>query len=242
VRVEQQPAFVLHARPWRETSLILEALTRDHGRVGLIARGVRRERARLPRALLQPLTPVRLDWSGRGELATLTAADAAGPMLPLAGTPLLCALYLNELVMRLVPRHDPHPELFGDYVIAIERLAGNEDPAWTLRRFERDLMGHLGYGMLLDADADSGEPVVPANVYAYRLDAGPVPWRGPADGLKLSGAALLALAEDRLPAQADLVALRRLMRALISHRLEGQTLRAWNMLGDGFNAPAPADS
>jgi DNA repair protein RecO (recombination protein O) len=230
MRVEQQPGFVLHARAWRETSLLLEILSRDHGRVGVVARGVRGARARTPRSVLQPLAPLLLGWSGQGELATLTHAEA-GAALSLSGESLMCALYLNELVTRLLPRNDPHPELFGDYTQTLARLAQAQPAAWTLRRFERDLLAHLGCGIVLDAEAESGAPLDPAGNYAYRPDAGPVPWRGVSDGLRLRGSALLALAQDHAPDAQDLLALRRLMRALITHHLDGPGLRAWAMFG-----------
>jgi DNA repair protein RecO (recombination protein O) len=232
MRIEQQPGFILHSRAWRETSMLLEVLSRDHGRLGLVARGVRRERSRTPRALLQPLTPVRLSWSGRGELATLIGIDAAGSTFPLAGENLLCALYLNELISRLLPRHDPHQDLFAAYIDTLDRLARGDSPSWTLRRFERDLLAHLGYGLQLEAEAETGHVLERDRCYGYSLDFGPIPWRGTGDGLKLRGAALLALAQDQMPEAEDLAALRRLMRALIAHRLDGVGLRAWGMLGD----------
>jgi len=239
MRIEQQPGFVLHARPWRETSLLLELLSRDHGRVGLVARGVRGARSRLSRSVLQPLTPLLVGWSGAGELATLTAAEAAGAPLAMSGEALLCALYVNELVARLVPRNDAHAEVFDAYLAALTRLAGSDTPAWTLRRFERDLLAQLGYGAVLDSEAESGVALAPDNHYAYRLDSGPVPWRGAEDGLRLRGSALLALAQDRQPPVDDLRALRRLMRALIAHHLGGKDLQAWSL----FHAsPPPADS
>jgi DNA repair protein RecO (recombination protein O) len=232
MRIEHQPAFVLHARAYRETSLLLECLTQDYGRVGLVARGVRRERSRTPRALLQPLIPIRLGWSGRGELATLTQVEAAASGVSLAGDALLCALYLNELVLRLTARQDAHPRLFADYAETLSRLETDATPAWTLRRFERDLLAHLGYGLVLDVEGDSGLPLDPAAGYAYRHEQGPVPWRDPRDGLRVRGAALLALAQDVMPASEDLPPLRRLMRAAISAHLEGGELRAWSMLGE----------
>ena len=231
MRVEQQPGFVLHARAWRETSLLLEVLSRDHGRVGLVARGVRSARARASRNLLQPLTPLSLSWSGSGELATLASAEAVGAPLLLAGESLLCALYLNELVARLLPRNDALPQVFDAYAEALTRLAQASAPAWTLRRFERDLLGHLGYGVVLDSEAESGSPLRADGSYAYRTDAGPVPWHGVADGLRVRGSALLALANDRMPDAEDLQALRRLMRALITHHLDGAPLRAWTLFG-----------
>ncbi len=244
MRVDQQPAFVLHARPWRETSLIIEALTRDYGRVGLVARGVRTARSRFARASLQPLTPVSLSWSGRGELSTLFAAEAAGAVLQASGETLLCALYLNELVARLVPRNDPHPEIFEDYFTTFARLAEVNAPAWTLRRFERDLLAHLGYGLVLEGEAETGEALQPELDYAYRFEHGPVPWQRTEDGLKLRGSALLALSQDREPTDAeDMASLRRLLRALISRQLDGAELRAWNLFGSLRSAtsamPAP---
>ena len=229
MRVEQQPGFVLHARAWRETSLLLEVLSRDHGRVGLVARGVRGARSRTPRALLQPVMPLILSWSGRGDLATLTAVEAAGAPLALSGEALLCALYLNELVVRLLTRHDPHPQLFADYLETLARLAREESAAWTLRRFERDLLAHMGYGLALATEAESGTAIDPTDVYAWHFESGVVPWRGATDGLKLPGSALLALAQDRQPDTADLATLRRLLRALIQRQLEGVPLRAWSL-------------
>ena len=216
--------------------MLLDVLSRDHGRVGLVARGVRSARTRTPRSLLQPFAPLQLSWSGRGELATMHAAEAAGAALPLAGEALLCALYLNELVVRLAPRGDPHPDTFAAYLDALARLAQGDSPAWALRRFERDLLGQLGYGLLLDAQADTGGPIEAAGEYAYLLEQGPVRWRGAGDGLKLRGAALLALARDEEPDSSDLPSLRRLLRALIAQRLDGTVLNAWNLLGGARSA------
>ncbi|MEP6483458.1 MAG: DNA repair protein RecO [Rudaea sp.] len=237
MRVDQQPAFVLHARAWRETSLLIEAITRDHGRVGLVARGVRTARSRFPRATLQPLTPLNLSWSGRGELSTLTGAEPAGAMLQTSGETLLCALYLNELVTRLVPRNDPHPGVFDDYLETFTRLAQQHAPAWTLRRFERDLLAHLGYGLVLDGEAETGELIDPSVDYAYRFEIGPVRWRRTEDGLKVRGSVLIALAADDPPAAPeDMATLRRLMRALIGRHLDGGELRAWSLFNDAPSA------
>jgi DNA repair protein RecO (recombination protein O) len=232
MRVEQQPAFVLHGRAYRETSLLLECFTRDHGRVGLIARGVRKEKSRLPRALLQPLTPISLAWSGSGELATLTAVEARADALVFVGEPLLCGLYLNELLLRLTVRQDAHAELFATYAQTLARLACGEAPAWTLRRFERDLLEHLGYGLNPAIDAQTGSAVDAAAVYGYRHELGPVPWSSNADGPRISGAALLALAADSKPADTELPSLRRWMRGVIAAHLDGTELQAWKLLSD----------
>ncbi|HET8940480.1 MAG TPA: DNA repair protein RecO [Rudaea sp.] len=237
MRIEQQPGFVLHAREWRETSLLLEVFSRDHGRIGLLARGVRAARSRAPRALLQPLTPLVLSWSGRGELATLSSVESAGMPLACTGETLLCALYLNELLTRMLTRHDPHPNLFSNYVTTLARLAHGEPTAWTLRRFERDLLAYLGYGLQLETEDDNGTKLDPTGAYAWHFDSGPVRWRTHADGLKVSGSALLALARDVQPSPQDMATLRRLMRAVIAHHLDGPGLRAWNMFaGNHFSA------
>lgn len=231
MRVEQQSAFILHARAWRETSLLLECLTREHGRVGLVARGVRRERTRIPRALLQPLVSLNLGWSGRGELATLNGIEADGLMPALAGQALLCALYVNELVLRLTLRHDPQPALYDAYVQTLARLADGEPSAWTLRRFERDLLTQLGYAPAFDLDGSSTTQVDPALDYGYRDDFGFVPWRHVGSGPKITGATLLAFASDCMPESKALPALRRLMRHLIARQLDGKELQAWKMMG-----------
>ena len=237
MRIDLQPAFILHGRPYRETSLLLESFTRDHGRVGLVARGVRKERSRVPRALLQPLTPINLSWTGNGELATLVSVEGRGTPMQLLGEALLCGLYLNELVLRMTQRSDPHPDLFEAYTDTLTRLATGESNAWTLRRFERDLLIHLGYGLLLATDAHSDAPLDPALDYAYHHEHGPIVWRGSGDGPKLRGATLLALSEDRKPPDAELPALRRWMRGAIAAHLEGADLRAWRLLGDAALRP-----
>ena len=158
MRIDQQPAFILHARPYRETSLLIEAFSRDFGRVGLVARGVRRERSRLPRGLLQPFQPLLLNWIARGELGSLTGAEAASRPLRLAGDVLFAAIYVNELVLRLSERNDPHDNAFAAYSQCLGRLADDSGIAWSLRRFERDFLADLGYALALTHTVD-GQPL-----------------------------------------------------------------------------------
>ena len=148
MRIEDQPAFILHARAWRETSLLIEAFTRDHGRVGLVARGVRSAKSRFARATLQPLQPLLIGWSARGELGTLTSVEQTGSPWRLSGDALFAGMYINELVLRVSSRNDPHRDAFGAYTECLGRLAENDDIAWTLRRFERDLLADLGYALM----------------------------------------------------------------------------------------------
>ncbi|URL59910.1 DNA repair protein RecO [Luteibacter flocculans] len=229
MRVEQQPAFVLHARPYRETSLLMECLTRDHGRIGVVARGVRKERARLQRAQLEPFQRLELDLLLKGELATLRSAEPSGAAMRLVGDAGLAGLYLNELVVRLTGRQDPNADLFERYELTLRRMAAREPLAWTLRRFERDMLDSLGYALQLDVDASDGEPLDPDAAYFYDPEAGAVPGRA-GDARSVRGRDLLALAEDRSPDSAGLASLRRMMRQVIAFHLGGGELRAWRVL------------
>ncbi len=229
MRIEQQPAYVLHARPYRETSLLLECLTRDHGRLGVVARGVRGERARLRRAQLEPFQPLAMDLMLRGEMATLTAIDAVAMPLRLAGDSGLAGLYLNELVVRLTERQDPFPTLFDAYAQTLLRLGNGESLAWSLRRFERDLLDALGYGLQLQYDSDSGEPLLPDAFYRYLVEQGAVRCAA-SDAHALRGSDLLALDDDCMPDNAGLKSLRDMMREIIRFHLGGGELRAWRVL------------
>jgi DNA repair protein RecO (recombination protein O) len=236
--LDQQPAYVLHARPYRETSLLLECLTRDHGRIGVVARGVRRERARLQRAQLEPFQPLALDLLLRGELATLRGAEPAGAPRRLTGDAGLAGLYLNELVVRLTGRQDPMPDLFAAYARTLPRLAEPGTLAWQLRRFERDLLMAIGYALQLEAEADSGEPLAPEGSYRYQVEHGPVACPAGAPRA-IRGADLLALAADQCPDAAGLAALRRLMREVIRFHLGGGELHAWRVLATAMSRRQP---
>ncbi len=229
MRLEQQPAYVLHARPYRETSLLLECLTREHGRLGVVARGVRGERARLRRAQLEPMQLLALDLLLRGEMATLTGVETVGTPLRLIGDAGLAGLYLNELVVRMTGRQDPFPALFDAYGQTLARLGADEPLAWSLRRFERDLLQAIGYGLQLQHDAESGGPLVPDAHYRYVVEQGAV--RCTANNTHaMRGSDLLALEQDRMPDSSGLKSLRDMMREVIRFHLGGGELRAWRVL------------
>lgn len=238
LRVTAQPACVLHVRPWRETSLLLECLSRDHGRVGLLARGTRSARGRLRRALLEPFQDLELDFSGRGELRSLARAEPAAPPRRFTGDALYAGLYLNELLVRLLPRDDAQPGLLARYRAALDALAADDEVGWTLRRFERDLLAALGYALELGREGDSGLPLEPETEYVYVPEHGPQRWTGQG-GLRLRGADLLALADDRRPDAAAGQRLRRLLRQLIRWHLPGTDLRSWAMLAGSGRRAAP---
>lgn len=231
--MDLQPAYILHARAYRETSLLLDAFTRDHGRVGLIARGVRGARGQATRAVLQPLQPLLLAWRGQGELWTLSASEPAGAALALRGDALLSGFYLNELLMRLLPRHDPQVALFWRYAACVNALAAGEPAGWQLRRFERDLLDAVGYGLELSSDAQDGEPLRAEQRYRFDPESGPSRVHGEhANSGSISGAALIALRDDVAPGAVELRELRRLMRGVLLHHLGGRELRSWQVLAD----------
>ena len=219
-RVDNASGYVLHSRPWRETSLIVEAFTREHGRVGLVARGVRQARSRF-RGLLLPFRQLLLSWSGRGELPTLTGVDVEGPVRALRGRALFSGFYLNELLLKLLPRDDAHPALFEDYRRAVEDLGGDGVVDGVLRTFEKGLLDALGYGPTLDRAADTGDPVSPDRRYRYVPERGPVESSEADEGPVVSGRTLLALAGGRLDRGDDRerTEARRLMRAILAPHL-----------------------
>ncbi len=229
MRLTQQPACILHVRPWRETSLLLECLSRDHGRIGLVARGARSGRGRLSRAGLEPFQDLEIDCSGRGELLSLSRAEPVAQPRWFSGDGLYSGLYLNELLVRMLARQDPHPGLLQRYRQALDALAQGDDIAWNLRRFERDLMAMLGYALELRFEADSDEALDPERDYIYIPEQGPVVWHGQ-DGLRLRGADLLDFGLDQRPADSAMVALRKLMRHLIRWHSQGGDLRSWRVL------------
>jgi DNA repair protein RecO (recombination protein O) len=238
--VSLELGYVLHARPWRETSLLLECLTAEHGRIGLIARGVRGAHTPTARADLQPLRRLRLSYSRQGELGRLHAAELVA-LHALGGEALLAALYVNELLVRLLPREDAHARLFAQYATLLAQLEGVRASAWLLRRFERDLLDALGYAPLLDREAETGAPVQAGLRYVYAPERGPLRWQAQSDGAALRGSALLALARDQMPDAQDLRDLRRLLRALISAHLGGRDLASWSLAGLARARPRAAD-
>jgi len=240
VRLSQQPAFVLHARPWRETSLLLELFTRDQGRVGAVARGVRGPRKQPLRAALQPFVPIAVDYAQRGELAQLNGAEPRAGAAVLVGDRLMAGLYLNELVLRLLPRGDAHAALFERYAHALTELAGAGSLAWCLRRFERDLLEQLGFAPPWREDS-AGASIAPDARYRLDAESGPLPVV--VGGV--SGVALLALVHDIEPDSGALRELRDALRQVIATHLDGRPLKSWGLLArlpSSRVAPADPDS
>lgn len=234
MRYTAEPAHVLHVRRWRETSLLVEALSAHHGRIGLVARGVQGPKRQALRAALQPLQHVRLEAVQRGELAWLTSAEPIDHAPRLAGEATLAAFYVGELVLRLAPRQDPHPQLYAAFGRVRERLREDQPLAWILRRFERDLLDALGVGFELSVDGD-GAPLDPAARYRLDPEHGPRRVRDlrPGDaGPGATGRGLLALAGDAMPAHEDMPGLRRALREVLAHHLGGRGLKSWELMGE----------
>lgn len=236
MRVQQQPGFVLHQHPYSETSLLLEVFTPDHGRVGLLAKGARRPGNR-SRGVLKPFQPLLLGWSGRGELPVLTGAEAQETALTLAGRALYCGFYVNELLVRLLHRHDPHPRLYQAYQTCLGGLgvAGDES---ILRLFEKRLLQELGYGLVLDRDIGDNSPIAPEAMYDYILDRGPLRLHPQlntrAEGVRVRGSSLIALARDEINGSAARRDVKALMRAALAHHLGDRPLMSRQL----FRRPA----
>lgn len=228
MRIEDAPAIILHRRPWRETSAMLEAFSRDHGRVGLIARGARRNKARW-RGVLEPLTTVRLSWTGRGELFTLTGAEAQGSR-QLTGNRLLSGFYACELVLRLTAREDPHADLYASLQALLDALANGAPGVVALRFFERDLLDATGYGLALTHDVATGAPVDADTLYAWHPQRGLYAGQADAQAVAIAGSALLGLAAGRFDSRADIHAARRLLGAVIASHLGGRPLKTLQTL------------
>lgn len=223
---------MLHSYPYSETSLLLEVFSRAHGRVPILAKGARRPRSNL-RGMLMAFQPLSIGWSGRGEVRTLNGCEWSGGQPLLSGDALLCGFYLNELLLRLMAREDPHEILFDHYAEALRGLAENagegSDRARALRAFETALLKELGYAVMLDREAGGSVPIDPQRDYFYEPERGPVPvFRVEEAGGKpvFSGRTLLAIAQENFGDAAVLPQYKQLMRLLINHRLDKQPLHS----------------
>ena len=228
MRYHQQPAFILHQHDYSETSLLLEVFTSAHGRIGLIAKGARRPSGRL-RGILKPFQRLSIGWSGKSELGVLTSAETEGPDFSLEGPALYCGFYMNEVLLRLLHRHDAHSALFEAYASTLRRLRHDTSNEPVLRVFEKHLLRELGYGLVLDQDIQDRAPVDPEAMYDYVLDRGPVRLTHPElnipiVGIRVRGASLLALAQESFSDPATLRDAKALMRAALSRHLGDKPL------------------
>jgi DNA repair protein RecO (recombination protein O) len=228
---DAEPGYVLHTYPFKETSLVVELFTRDFGRVGLVAKGARRPASPL-RGTLMAFQPLLLAWSGKAELKVLHRAEWQGGHAQLAGLPLICGFYLNELLLKLMARDDPHPGLFAHYETALAMLRAGELPAAVLRRFELRMLAELGYALRLTQDVD-GAPIEAQRTYYYAVERGPVDAEAGSPGSEspeIAGRALLDMARDEYTDAITLQQARALMRHVINHYLAGKPLHTRQLL------------
>lgn len=230
-RVQQQPAFILHHRPFRDTSQILDVLSRDHGKLALVARGSRGSRSRL-KGILRPFMPLDISWVQKADLGTLTGAEVRGAPLSLTGEALLCGYYVNELLMRFLHRHDPQPEIFGLYARTLTALGAAVDVAVCLRQFELELLRQVGYALNLGHDAVTHEALDESRHYEYRMEQGPVGVDRSDGPLVFPGAVLAAIDGGDLERPEVLKAANRLLREVIDFHLGGKVLKTRKVLMD----------
>jgi DNA repair protein RecO (recombination protein O) len=214
-RIALEPAYVLHHREYRDTSRILDVFSERHGRITLFARGARGPKSKYA-SLLMPFRRLLLSWSGRGDAAQMTGAETGGEAPGIPAAHVMSAFYLNELVITLTTRHDPHPQLFVDYARALRRLAAETQPEAALRVFEKRLLESIGYGLELDVEE--------GHHYHFRAGLGFHEVRDDAPGA-YTGRNLLALREESLDDTPSLDAARRVLRQALDHCLEGREIR-----------------
>jgi DNA repair protein RecO (recombination protein O) len=241
LKLADRPAFVLHSYPYSETSLLIEVFTRDHGRVPLIAKGAKRPHSSW-RGVLLAFQPLLLSWSGRGDVKTLTGAEWQGGLPMLGGRALACGFYCNELLLKLLAREDPHPNLFDSYRNVLEGLADSTpDHAACLRRFELRLLSELGYGLSLTHEADGQRAVQRSGRYHYVFERGPMPYGAQGDRgyeemrdhyPEVSGHTLLSMAEETFDDVGVRAEAKTLFRALINRMLDCQPLHSRQLLRD----------
>lgn len=230
-RVQQQPAFLLHHRPFRDSSLLLDVFSEDYGKIALVARGARSIKSRL-KGVLRPFMSLRMSWQSRSDLGTLTGAEINGPPLTLTGDSLLSGYYVNELILHFLHRHDAQPEVFSAYRQTVRGLAAAADPSPVLRGFEMELLRLLGYALNLEHEASTRSDIDSGACYEYRPEQGPVMVTRDTGPMVFSGDLLIGIRERRFDDADVLRAASRLLRNVIAHHLGGKALRSRKVLVD----------
>ena len=226
-RVQLTPGYILHHHPYRDTSRILEVLSREFGRLTVFARGVRGPKAKLA-SHLQPFQSLLLSWSGRGESPQLTGAEPAGEAIALPSAALMSGFYLNELLLKLTTRHDPLPGLFDLYHGTVEALKHGAAIEPALRIFEKRLLEMLGYGLDLETEAQTGGNIEPEAHDLFRMARGMLRSSPDAPGA-VAGRSVISLARESLSDRRELDDARRLLQSALSHVLEGRELSTRNV-------------
>jgi DNA repair protein RecO (recombination protein O) len=222
-----QPAFILQYRRFRETSLIIDFLTRDFGRISLIAKGVRKSRSKTA-GLLQPFIPLAISYVGKAELKTLTDVEIIQPYVEIQGTAFYSGFYINELIVCFLHKEDPHPEVFNQYGDCLISLSDQPKTEAALRNFELHLINNAGYGLQLDHDFQNKRPVDPLKKYLFDVEQGPVE----AENGQFSGKSLCAISLREFSDPQVLIEAKRLMRTVIDGYLQGKPLKSRSMMNN----------
>lgn len=220
-----QRCFVLHRRPYSESSLILDVFSEEYGRLSIISKGARSKRSNL-KGVLQAFTPLLIKWSGKGSMRTLRQAESISLAIPLTGINLYSAMYINELVVRVIEQETPYPALFLDYLTALTELAQTKNPEPALRRFELALLSSLGYGVDFLHCAGSGEMVSPEMTYRYREQKGFMASIRHDPLMSFKGDELIAISERRFITPEQLKAAKRFTRIALKPYLGGKPLKS----------------
>ena len=225
-----QPVYVLHTYPFKETSLVVELFSQQFGRIAAVAKGARRPHSAM-RGMLQSFQLLDGTWSGKNELKTLHSLDWSAGLTLLKGEALMCGFYMNELLLRLLPREDAHEDLFTYYLATLSTLAEDDHLAITLRRFELKLLQELGYAVPLLAD-ENDAPIEPDKTYRYEAEYGACDMNATKNGVQLSGKTLLDMARDDYADAATQSQSKQLMRYLLAHYLGDKPLHTRQLLID----------
>ena len=228
-RVQGEPAFLLHHRPYQDSSRILDIITPNHGRLALVARGSRSAKSRLA-GILRPFLSLRLSWVARPGLSTLTGAEMNGAPISLRGDALMSGYYVSELLLKLSHPHDPQPKIFTAYLRTIENLAVSTDAALPLRHFEMELLRLLGYALNLEHDTETGEPLRSDTMYEYCVERGPIVIGDRKGPMVFSGRELDAVRNEDFDLPEILNCAGRLLREVISFHLGGKELKSRKVL------------
>ncbi|MDH5648216.1 MAG: DNA repair protein RecO [Gammaproteobacteria bacterium] len=234
MRVTQEAAYVLHSRNYGETSLLVELFTRHYGRIGAVAKGARKKQSKQG-SLFSLFQPIIVGWSGKGELVTITQCESERAEVPLDGEALFCGFYLNELILNMLHRFDPHEALYDNYGKALVDLRGSARE-WALRIFEKRLFSDMGYGLVLDHNIANNRPIDPESDYVYIPDKGPVPLdisntiSANSGSIRLKGKSLLALANETIDGENTKIEIKHLMRELILHHTGGKPIHSRHLL------------
>ena len=216
-RQDHQPVYVLHTYAFKETSLVVELFSKAHGRVATVAKGARRPRSAM-RGQLQSFQMLAATWSGKNELKTLHSLEWADGLVLLQGEALMCGFYLNELLLRLLPREDAYEQLFDYYQATVKALSSGVQPAMHLRRFELKMLQEMGYAVPLDFD-ENDSPIVANLQYRYVAELGACAFTGAENGVVLSGQTLIDMAKDAYDNIQTQQQSKQLMRYLLAYYL-----------------------